>query len=372
MRARPTSARRSRQLLARGPVLVHVDARRAEVSVPPRFRADPSLVLRFGYTLSPAIADLDVDDDAISGTLTFGGQPFHCVLPWTAVYAAMVEGEQRGTVWPEDVPEDVLTGGGETPAPVPPTVRTRRARPPCPRQGGRRRRSRAQAREPPEARRVTMRALLLAALAACGTPAGRALPLSGQHEELPAIARSTPAPAIAWARIAVRVAGLPAIARDRSLAVVAVVDSDGGRGFPNLRIEIRDRSDRVIDKRQILESNDFEQLAPDGKPNAELEHRIPGCEQAPGRPPRAPRSPADHAALARRPSGERAAPDHGEHERRPRGRMDRAARDCPPRRTDVRRRRWNVVAAQGRQALPDVRAVQRTPRSSAASPRRRR
>lgn len=106
-------------LLARGPVLVHVDARRAEVSVPPRFRADPSLVLRFGYQLSPSIVDLAVDDAAISGTLTFGGQPFQVVLPWTAVYAAMVEGEQRGTVWPEDVPEDVLTGGGETPAPVP-------------------------------------------------------------------------------------------------------------------------------------------------------------------------------------------------------------------------------------------------------------
>ncbi len=107
-------------LLGRGPVLVHVDARRAEVSVPARFRADPSLVLRFGYTLSPAIADLSVDDEAISGTLTFAGQPFRCVLPWTAVYAAMVEGEQRGTVWPEDVPEDVLTGGGDAPAPVPP------------------------------------------------------------------------------------------------------------------------------------------------------------------------------------------------------------------------------------------------------------
>lgn len=109
-------------LLTRGPVLVHVDARRAEVSVPPRFRADPSLVLRFGYTLSPAIVDLTVDDTAIAGTLTFGGQPFHCVLPWSAVYAAMVEGEQRGTVWPEDVPEDVLTGAGESPAAVPATT----------------------------------------------------------------------------------------------------------------------------------------------------------------------------------------------------------------------------------------------------------
>ncbi|HEY0190301.1 MAG TPA: ClpXP protease specificity-enhancing factor SspB [Kofleriaceae bacterium] len=100
-------------LLSRGPVLVHVDARRPEVSVPARFRADPSLVLRFGYSLSPAIADLTVDDDGVGGTLTFAGQPFRCVLPWTAVYAAMVEGEQRGTVWPEDVPEDVLTGGNE-------------------------------------------------------------------------------------------------------------------------------------------------------------------------------------------------------------------------------------------------------------------
>jgi len=116
----PDKRRTLEQLLTRGPVLVHVDARRAEVSVPPRFRADPSLVLRFGFNLSPAIGDLTVDDEAIAGTLTFAGQPFRCILPWTAVYAAMVEGEQRGTVWPEDVPEDVLTGGSETaPAPSP-------------------------------------------------------------------------------------------------------------------------------------------------------------------------------------------------------------------------------------------------------------
>ena len=114
----PDKKKTLESLLARGPVLVHVDARRAEVAVPPRFRADASLVLRFGYDLKPAIADLDVDDIGISGTLTFSGSPFRVVLPWPAVYAAMVEGEQRGTVWPEDVPEDVLTSG-EPPAPPP-------------------------------------------------------------------------------------------------------------------------------------------------------------------------------------------------------------------------------------------------------------
>ncbi len=110
-------------LLERGPILVHVDARRAEVIVPTRFRADASLVLRFGYQLKPSIVDLVVDTVGISGTLSFSGQPTHVVLPWTSVYAAMVEGEQRGTVWPEDVPEDVLTGGNDTvgiaPTPTP-------------------------------------------------------------------------------------------------------------------------------------------------------------------------------------------------------------------------------------------------------------
>ena len=128
----PDKRRTLETLLARGPVLVHVDARRSEVSVPPRFRADASLVLRFGYSLSPAIADLTVDEEAIGGTLTFGGQPFRCVLPWTAVYAAMVEGEQRGTVWPEDVPEDVLSGTSETPTPVP-LVAADAPAPPAPR-----------------------------------------------------------------------------------------------------------------------------------------------------------------------------------------------------------------------------------------------
>ena len=122
----PDKRRTLEQLLERGPVLVHVDARRPEVAVPPRFHADSSLVLRFGYNLSPAIRDLSIDDVAVSGTLTFGGSPFHVVLPWSAVYAAMVEGEQRGTVWPEDVPEDVLAGAADTgpPAPLKPTPGT--------------------------------------------------------------------------------------------------------------------------------------------------------------------------------------------------------------------------------------------------------
>lgn len=96
------------ELLAEGPVLVRVDARADDVQVPEQFRNDPRLVLRFGYSLSPAIADLEVDEEGISGTLTFGGRPFHCMLPWSSLYAVVAEPEQRGMVWPEDVPEEVL------------------------------------------------------------------------------------------------------------------------------------------------------------------------------------------------------------------------------------------------------------------------
>jgi stringent starvation protein B len=103
------------ELLERGPVLIHVDARREDVRVPTRLRGDARLVLRFGYRLQPAIVDLAVDDDGVAGTLTFGGTPFYCKLPWPAVYAAIVEGEQRGTVWPEDIPDVVMEKPPETP-----------------------------------------------------------------------------------------------------------------------------------------------------------------------------------------------------------------------------------------------------------------
>lgn len=104
----PDKRKAVESLLERGPILIHVDSRREGVDVPARLRGSPRLILRFGYGLTPPIADLVVAEDQLSGTLTFGGVPYTCTVPWPAVYAVMVEGEQRGTVWPEDVPEDVL------------------------------------------------------------------------------------------------------------------------------------------------------------------------------------------------------------------------------------------------------------------------
>jgi hypothetical protein len=43
------------EMLPRGPVLLHIDARRAGVVVPAKHRSDGDLVLRIGYVLLPNI-----------------------------------------------------------------------------------------------------------------------------------------------------------------------------------------------------------------------------------------------------------------------------------------------------------------------------
>lgn len=115
------------ELMSRGAVLLHIDARVKGSVVPEHLSGDPKLVLRFGYGLAPAITDLFLDEDEISGTLTFGGAPFHCRLPWPAIYAAVSEVDQQAMVWPDDVPAAVLESMQEPPAP---RSRTNRPTPP--------------------------------------------------------------------------------------------------------------------------------------------------------------------------------------------------------------------------------------------------
>lgn len=86
--------------------------------------------------------------------------------------------------------------------------------------------------------------------------------------------RATPAPHIAWRDNAFDTTSLPAVARAGEIVVVALREIDGGRGFPNLRLEVRDRGDKAIQTIAVLSSNDYEKLAPDGTPGPELTKRI--------------------------------------------------------------------------------------------------
>jgi hypothetical protein len=100
--------------------------------------------------------------------------------------------------------------------------------------------------------------LAVFALWACGAgtpPAGDHL--VGSARDAPH--RETPAPAIAWNADAkaFETPTLPAVARAGELVVVPIIERDGERGFPNLRIEVRDKSDTIVQTIQIVTSNEM-------------------------------------------------------------------------------------------------------------------
>ncbi len=94
-------------LLLQGPSLfIHLDPRKPQVVVPAWFKKQPQLILQVGLNLANPIPDLNVDDEGISGTLSFSRSPFWCRVPWTSVYALVGE-DGRGMLWPNDVPSEV-------------------------------------------------------------------------------------------------------------------------------------------------------------------------------------------------------------------------------------------------------------------------
>jgi len=93
-------------LLENSSMHVHLDPRRGAVVVPPEFRQKPQLILQIGLNMPVPIPDLHLDDEGMSCTLSFNRSPFHCVIPWSSVFA-MVDNDGRGMVWPDDLPPEV-------------------------------------------------------------------------------------------------------------------------------------------------------------------------------------------------------------------------------------------------------------------------
>ena len=120
----------------------------------------------------------------------------------------------------------------------------------------------------------------IVALAACGGAKASAPAPDPVPSNVAVPVRSTPAPAITWQDGGFHTDRLPAAARGGEVAVVAVRDNDGGRGYPSLRIEVRDRSDKLIQTIPVMTANEFEALAPGGKPGAMLARRIADANHA--------------------------------------------------------------------------------------------
>ena len=107
------------QLLAaleKGMVMIHLDARRPGVLVPPSLRNESHLRLNLSYRFDPP--DLTVGEWGVRCTLSFSGSRFKVAVPWSALYAISSHVTREFWMYPEDMPRELL----EQPQ-VPPTLR---------------------------------------------------------------------------------------------------------------------------------------------------------------------------------------------------------------------------------------------------------
>ncbi|MFH1811389.1 MAG: ClpXP protease specificity-enhancing factor SspB [Pseudomonadota bacterium] len=94
------------KLLDLGMVMLHLDARRPGVEVPPQQARETHLRLNLSYHFKPC--DLVVSDELITVTLTFGGEPWACRIPMQAVFGMTSHVSGESLMWFEDMPEDVM------------------------------------------------------------------------------------------------------------------------------------------------------------------------------------------------------------------------------------------------------------------------
>ncbi len=94
------------ELLGRGMVMVHLDARREGVRVPPAHADNHALALNLSYRFH--LPDFQVDEHGVQASLSFNRQRFPCVLPWSAIFALRSHTDDSFHVWPGDVPSELL------------------------------------------------------------------------------------------------------------------------------------------------------------------------------------------------------------------------------------------------------------------------
>ncbi|HMK72683.1 MAG TPA: ClpXP protease specificity-enhancing factor SspB [Myxococcaceae bacterium] len=100
--------------LDRGMVMIHLDARRPGVVVPPALRGEAHLRLNLSYRFEPS--DLSVGEWGLRSTLSFSGTRFTVAVPWSAVFAITSHASREFWMFPEDMPPE-LTRSTSTPPP---------------------------------------------------------------------------------------------------------------------------------------------------------------------------------------------------------------------------------------------------------------
>jgi stringent starvation protein B len=92
--------------------MVRVDARRAGVQVPRQFAGNSGLALNLSWSFRDA--RMVLNERGVAATLSFGGSPFRCLLPWSAIWGIRVQKGGSLQIWEADLPVEL--GGTEPPA----------------------------------------------------------------------------------------------------------------------------------------------------------------------------------------------------------------------------------------------------------------
>src|ERR1700722_13431410 len=96
-----------RAFLDKGLTMIHLDARCDGVVVPRQFVGQRDLRLNLSYRFSGSA--MEIDEDRVEATLTFGGLPFRCRIPLQAIYALTSQVTGAGLVFPESLPNELVS-----------------------------------------------------------------------------------------------------------------------------------------------------------------------------------------------------------------------------------------------------------------------
>lgn len=102
----PEKKERLLAALDRGMVMIHLDARRPGVLVPPMLRNEPHLRLNLSYRFDPP--DLTVGEWGVRSTLSFSGSRFTVAVPWSALFAITSHVTKEFWMYPEDMPSEII------------------------------------------------------------------------------------------------------------------------------------------------------------------------------------------------------------------------------------------------------------------------
>lgn len=94
------------ELLKFDTIMVFIDARNANVKVPDSLKAQFDLRLNFDYEFG--IDDFRILPDRLEASLSFSEGEFFCVIPFEAVYLILCQAVNRGCLFVESVPNEML------------------------------------------------------------------------------------------------------------------------------------------------------------------------------------------------------------------------------------------------------------------------